>query len=62
VTSAVEELLATGAISILPKKERPEVVSPVGVVPKGKEEKIRLIINMRYMNEYMVKKKFRLKG
>jgi len=60
VTSMVDEMLAAGAISILPKGERPEVVSPLGVVPKGTEGKLRLIINMRYVNEYMVKKKFKL--
>ncbi len=32
------------------------------VVPKGKEGKFRLIINMRYVNEYMVKKKFKFEG
>ena len=62
MTSAVEEMLAVGAISILPKGERPEVVSPLGVVPKGTEGKFRLVINMRYMDEYMVKKKFKLEG
>jgi hypothetical protein len=39
VTSAVEEILAAGAISIFPEGERPEVVSPLGVVPKGSEGK-----------------------
>jgi hypothetical protein len=47
VTSAVEEMLAAGAILILPKEERPEGVSPLGFVPKGTEGKFRLIINMR---------------
>ena len=51
VTSAVAEMLAAGAISIFPKGERPEVVSPLGVVPKGKEEKFRLIINTSYAKE-----------
>ncbi len=37
VTSAVKEMLAARAISILPKGERTEVVSPLGVVPKGTE-------------------------
>ncbi len=50
VSSAIKEMLAAGAISILPKGERPEVVSPSGVVPKGSEGKFRLIINMRYVN------------
>ncbi len=62
VTSAVEEMLAAGAISILPKEKRPEVVSPLGVIPKGKEVKFRLIINTRYVNGYLVKKKIKFEG
>ena len=60
--SAVQEMLAAGAISILPKGERQEVVSPLGVVPKDTEGKFRLIINVRYVNEYLVKKKFKFEG
>ncbi len=62
VTSAVEEMLAARVISILPKAERPEVVSHLGVVPKGKKGKFRLIINMRFVIEYLVKKKFKFEG
>ena len=62
MTSAVKEMLATGAISILPKGEKPEVVSPLGVVPKGTEGKLRPVVNMRYVNEYMVKKNFKFEG
>ncbi len=62
VTSAVLEMLAAGAVSILPQGERPEVVSPLAVVPKSTEGKFRLIINMRYMNEHLVKKKFKFEG
>ena len=35
VSSAIEEMLLAGAISRPPVGERPEVVSPLGVVPKG---------------------------
>ena len=59
VTFAVEEMLAAGAISIFPEGESPEVVSPLGVVPKGSEGKYMLIINMRYANDNLVKKKFK---
>ena len=62
MTSAVEEMLAAGAISILPKRERLEVMSPLRAVPKGTEGKFRLVINMRYVNEYMVKKKLKFEG
>ncbi len=56
VTSAVKEMLAARAISILPKGERPEVVSPLWVVPKGTEGKFRLDINMRYANAVLQNK------
>jgi hypothetical protein len=62
VTSAVTEMLAAGAISVLPQGERPEVVSPLGVVPKGTKGKFRLVINMKYMNEHLVKRKFKFEG
>ena len=62
VTSAVEEMLGARVISILPKGGRPEAVSPLGVVPKGTEGKFTLIINMRYVNGHMVKKKFKFEG
>jgi len=62
VTSAVKEMLAARAISILPKGERPEVMNPLGVVRKATEGKFRLVINIRYVNEYMVKKKFKFEG
>ena len=62
MTYTVEEMLASRVISILPKGERPKVVSPLGLVPKGTEGKFRLIINTRYVNEYMVKRKFKFEG
>ena len=62
MTSAFKEMLAAGAISILPEGERPEVVRPLGVVPKGSKGKFRLVINMRYVNDHLVKKKFKLEG
>ena len=55
VSSAIEEMLETGVVSRLPIGERPEVVSPLGVVPKGTEGKFKLIINMRCVNEHFVK-------
>ena len=51
VTSAVAEMLAAGAISIFPKGERPEVVSPLGVVPKGTEGKFKLVIYQYELRE-----------
>ena len=46
VTLALAEMLAAGAISKLPLGFKLEVVSPLGVVPKGKNGKFRLVINM----------------
>ncbi len=37
VTFAVATMLVVGAISVLPQGEKPEVVSPLGVVPKATE-------------------------
>ena len=62
VSSAVYEMFAAGAISIMPKGERPEVVSPLGVFPKGTEGMFRLIINMCYVIEHLVKQKFKFEG
>ena len=38
VTPALAEMLEAGAISKLPVGFKPEVVSPLGVVPKDKEK------------------------
>jgi hypothetical protein len=54
--------LEAGAISKLPVGYIPEVVSLLGMVPKGKEGKFRLIINMSYVNEHVVTNKFKLEG
>ena len=62
VTSAVAEMLTAGAIAVLPQGERPEVASPLGVAPKGSEGKFRLVINMKYVNEHLAKKKFKFEG
>ena len=55
-------MLAAGAISIMPKGERPEVVSPLGVVPKGTKGKFMLIISRSYVNEHLAKQKFKFEG
>ena len=46
----------------LRKCYKPEVVSPLGVVPKGKEGKFRLIINMSNVNDHLVTNKFKFEG
>jgi hypothetical protein len=55
-------MLEAGAISKLPMGYKPEVVSPLGVVPKGKEGKFRLVINMSYVNDHMVTNNFKFEG
>jgi hypothetical protein len=62
VTSAIEEMLEAGDVSRLRIGESPEVMRPLGVVPKSTEGKFRLIINMSYVNEHLVKKKFLFEG
>ena len=62
VSSALAEMLEDGAISKLAVGYRPEVVSPLGVVSKGKEGKFRLIISMSYVNDHLVTNKFKFKG
>ena len=62
VSSAVQEMLAAGAVSQLPSGVKPAVVSPLGVVPKPRSTKFRLIINMRYVNRHLIKRVFKFEG
>jgi hypothetical protein len=62
VSPALAEMLEAGATSKLPVGYKPEVVSPLGVVPKGKEGKFRLIVNMSYVNDHLVTNKFKFEG
>jgi hypothetical protein len=62
VTPALAEMLEAGAISKLPVGYKLEVVSPLGVVPKGKAGKFRLIINMSYVNDHLVTNKSKFEG
>ncbi len=48
VSSALAEMLEAGAISKLPVGYMPEIVSPLGVVPKGKEGKFRVTATYQY--------------
>ncbi len=62
VSPALAEMLEAKAISKLPVGFKPEVVSPLGVVPEGKEGKFRLIINTSYANDHLVTNKFKFEG
>ncbi|GLC53133.1 hypothetical protein PLESTB_000711700 [Pleodorina starrii] len=52
VTNAVAELVATG--TVMPVSEKPHCVLPLGVVPKPGSDKLRLILDARYVNEHVV--------
>ena len=47
VSTAVVEMLAANAVTLLPPSEKPTVASPLGVVPKRGTDKFRLTINIR---------------
>jgi hypothetical protein len=62
VSGAVAEMLAAGAVTLLPPGEKPWVVSPLGVVPKAKTGKLRLTVNMRFVNRHLGDKAFKFEG
>ncbi len=62
VTQAVTEMLEAGAVSALPSGVIPTVVSPLGVVPKPNSDKLRLNVNMRYVNEHLAEIVFKFEG
>jgi hypothetical protein len=60
VDGAVTELLSANAIRQV--FHTPAVVSPLGVVPKIGTKKLRLIVNLRYVNKAMVIPRFRMES
>ena len=62
VSTAVSEMLASNAVTLLPPGERPTVVSPLGAVPKRGTDKFRLTVNMRYVNRHLGRKVFKFVG
>ncbi|GAQ78090.1 reverse transcriptase [Klebsormidium nitens] len=56
VTDAIRTLKATG--TILPVDLPPFLVSPLGVVPKA-EDKLRLILDLRFLNKFLQVPKFK---
>jgi hypothetical protein len=62
VTKAIADMVEAGAASELPSGVIPTVVSPLGVVPKPHSDKLRLIVNMRYVNDHLVKRVFKFEG
>ena len=58
VTEAIGKLVASGAAEKVPRQ--PYVVNPLGVkFRRGLEHKPRLILDMRYVNSFLQKKKFK---
>jgi hypothetical protein len=62
VSGAIKEMVEAGALTRLPRGQRPTVVSPIGVVPKPHSDKFRLVINMRYVNKHLANMVFKLEG
>jgi len=62
VTKTIVDMVEAVAASALPTGVIPTVVSPLGVVPKPHSDNLRLIVNMRYVNEHLVKRVFKLEG
>jgi hypothetical protein len=62
VNDAIKEMVESGALTRLPRGQRPTVVSPIGVVTKPHSDKLRLVINMRYVNKHLAKKVFKFEG
>jgi hypothetical protein len=55
-------MLEAGAVSILPSGVLPTIISPLGVVPKPNSEKLRLVVNMKYVNMHLSKRVFKFEG
>jgi hypothetical protein len=62
VTKAIDDMLKAGAASALPPGITPTVVSPLGVVSKAHSTKLRLIVNMIYVNDHLAKRVFKFEG
>jgi hypothetical protein len=62
VTKAISEMVGAGAASDLPIGVITTAVSPLGVVPKPLSDKLRLIDDMRYVNNHLVKRVFKFEG
>jgi hypothetical protein len=56
VTKTIADMMEVCAASALPTSIIPSVVSPLGVVAKPHSDKLRLIVNMRYGSDHLVKR------
>ena len=57
VCEAIEQLLLAGS-AVEVKRDQVHVCSPLGVVPK-KNGKLRLILDLRFLNKHLAKRKFK---
>ena len=55
-------MVDANAASVFPIGAIPTIVSPLGVVPKPHFAKLRLIVNIIYVNEHLAKRVFKSKG
>jgi len=55
-------MIEAGAASALPSGVKPTVVSPLGVVTKSHSTKLRLVVDMRYVNDHLTKRVFKFEG
>ena len=62
VTGAIKEMVKAGALTRLPKGQRPTVVIFIDVVRKLRSDKFRLVVNTRCMNKHLAKKVFKFEG
>jgi hypothetical protein len=62
VTKAVVEMMEACAVSFLPSGVLPTVISPLRVVPNPISDKLRLVVNMKYVNEHLVKRVLKSEG
>lgn len=60
VDEQIVQMLKAGAIKRV-YKQRPKVVNPLGTVPKS-SGKLRLILDMRHVNRFLVDTTFRMEG
>jgi hypothetical protein len=62
VTGAIKEMVKACALTRLPKRQRPTVYKPIGVVRKPRSYKFRLVISLRYVNKNLAKKVLKSEG
>ncbi len=59
VSDSVAEMIAVDVVTLLPPREKPWVVSPLGVVPKARTGKFKLTVNMRFVHRHLGDKAFK---